>query len=1023
MLCLLAATALFSGCSKVKDQTDLGEIEMYFDEQLSSLSAEGDSVHWAGSEYGDAWRVTRDGRTKYKLASDRIYFVKPFRDGYYVGVRNGGLRFYTLSHDAMTLQHTILMPEKGKLYSTYDILPVEDGLLMGTSQGLFLYREKDDNLRKLYPARQSNRNTFQVTRLLQLPDGKTVAMATENGLLYWQERNGRVTATHEGEKIGDISLYHNQLLIVAEKNCYLIDREGKENRYELPDAVHYFFRAGETLAFIGINQAFATEDLVHFTHLTLRRPVPQKASYVLSYSPGADFIWMVTDHAVWKIPYHLAVRGDDHPMMASCEDNGQLYFVDARNYIYTIDRNGNYAHKIFDFFKCNPIVSCVYAQGRFVYLDNQGKVYSVSLGRHLWSNYLTAFPQKRFASKSKVTALQMAPGDGTSQLLIGLQDGLVSMGSNGATDTMPTLRNKYVTSIFQREGDPHVYLPTLNDGLFVLQNSQVTRVMDNPNVSPRQVVVTSGFPSDMVIATNDRVFLQGSRDTLMLAGTSKLLLANDTTIYAILDNGIEKLRISGHRLYDKGHSFSDIHFNPQACQSLNGKLFLGCNLGIMTFLTDQELRHAWLPMTESKVTRNGLLASFLLIVLLVVLVVGMRKVVSWWSRRELRTRKTELTYRLHDIWPYRDIFEEEQQKRLEQLREQVSQIHYTRLTSWKRVDAQISQCSDAIMRLNRDVVLSLLRLLQTQITQIATTELFDSNALVSVSEKNLHEGSLELLGRQALVNRRWLQEVDASQKTLRQITDDLQGTLPLKGITDALPEMIDQYQKDMAIKPLKDLKPLYEDICNRYATLTTPTVTARQQQFCQQQIRQLREQKEPDKVLRTLCSQYEDVLRHLSDDHSAVSLPECLETLRRLQHLYDRSCQLIILRQVREKIAEYVRKEDLKLDTRVSVLAIHQLTEAFYAHLQKTDPRLLNDILQLNNSDSQPSRVLLLLMASPKVKRLLIPGMLDIVGNLNPVISRLVRGRLKPQEEALRAYAERHPSSVTEYILVLLKEK
>ncbi|WP_155941827.1 hypothetical protein [Prevotella sp. AGR2160] len=1021
-LCLLL-TSLLAGCSKVKEQSDLGEIEMYFDEQLSSLSTEGGSIHWVGSEYGNVWRITAHQQTKYKLASDRIYFVKPYHNGYWVSVRNGGLRFYTLHSGKMVLRTTIMMPEKGKLYSTYDVLPTPEGLLMGTSQGLFLYQEKENLLTKLYPSRLSNRNTFQVNRLIELPHHQGIVAATENGLVCRHPHSGTLTTTHEGEKIGDITLYRGRLLIVAEKQCFLIDSRGREERYELPEAMHYVFPSGNTMAFFGINQAYLTDDLRHFTHVTLRRSIPQKSSHILTYTPGDDYVWMVTDHAVWKIPSHLSVNGADHPMMTSCQDQGTLYFVDTRNNIYHVDKSGTYADKIFDFIKSNSIVSCACHQGRFFYLDNQRRIYSITLGRQLWGNYLTAFQKELFSSKSKVTALHIDSDNGPQQLMIGLQDGLVMIDGNGRTDTLPSLRNQYVTSIFQRDGDPHVYLPTLNDGLYVLQNDRTTKVMNDSTLSPQHVVVTSAFPSDMLIATNDRVFLQGSRDTLMLAGIGKLLMANDTTVYAVLDNGIERLSIRNHHLYDGGHLFSDIHFNPQACQTLNGRLFLGCNLGILTFMTGHELQSSWLPITESKVSRRGLLMSILLLLFIVTTLLAVRHFVYRWSRGELRTRKAELTHRLHDIWPYREIIDVKQREKLEQLREQVYQIHYRGVGSWKQVDKRISTCSDAIMRLNRDVVLSLLRLLEGQIKEITATELFDATALVIASEKAINDGHPDQMGRQALANRQWLQNVADSRAQLQTIEENIRGTLPLKGITDTLSEKIEQFYKDLAIKPLDDLKPLFEDITGRYDTLTSPAVVVRLQQFCQRQVKRLRALNPQDKVMSTLCSQYEEASRRIPEDPAAgMPLPFCLELLRRLQHLYDRSAQLILLQQIREKIYEYVREADDQADPRATVQSIHLLNERFYDHFKKTDPRLLRDILQLTNSDSQPSRVLLLLMACPKVKRLLIPGMLDLAGNLNPVISRLVRGRLKPQEEALRAYAERHPSSVAEFILVLTQK-
>lgn len=76
--------------------------------------------------------------------------------------------------------------------------------------------------------------------------------------------------------------------------------------------------------------------------------------------------------------------------------------------------------------------------------------------------------------------------------------------------------------------------------------------------------------------------------------------------------------------------------------------------------------------------------------------------------------------------------------------------------------------------------------------------------------------------------------------------------------------------------------------------------------------------------------------------------------------------------------------------TRQVTVHIEKLITAFYENMVKTDKGILNDVLDFSNFGNQPARVLALLVACPKVKRLYIPGMLCVYGNLNPVISRLV---------------------------------
>ena len=66
-LIVVLSAVLLTGCTKEKEKSGWDEIETYFDEPLASLSAEGDSVHWIGGEYGDLWSMTARGRKHYKL--------------------------------------------------------------------------------------------------------------------------------------------------------------------------------------------------------------------------------------------------------------------------------------------------------------------------------------------------------------------------------------------------------------------------------------------------------------------------------------------------------------------------------------------------------------------------------------------------------------------------------------------------------------------------------------------------------------------------------------------------------------------------------------------------------------------------------------------------------------------------------------------------------------------------------------------------------------------------------------------
>jgi hypothetical protein len=86
-----------------------------------------------------------------------------------------------------------------------------------------------------------------------------------------------------------------------------------------------------------------------------------------------------------------------------------------------------------------------------------------------------------------------------------------------------------------------------------------------------------------------------------------------------------------------------------------------------------------------------------------------------------------------------------------------------------------------------------------------------------------------------------------------------------------------------------------------------------------------------------------------------------------------------------------------------------------------TDKEVIEDIFHYSSSNNQQVKVLTLLLADASLKRTLIPGLLGIYGNLNPVISRLYHSKIENNIEALRNYYYQHPDSMVYYILKLIK--
>lgn len=1009
-LIAILGALLLTGCTKEKEKSGWDEIETYFDEPLASLSPEGDSVHWIGGEYGDLWRMTARGRKHYKLGSDRIYCVVRHDSTYWIGHRNGGLAQYRFDGNTFAPVAHYSIDIKGLHYSVYDIRWKDGRLYAATSQGLFVLNAAQHRLEKVYPRDRSNSSPF-ATPLIANLDTRRLALATDSGLALLDSHSGKAQVIHAGSKVTWVERQGDRLCYLAGDQYYEREPNGEEKTYALPDVATSFFRTGKTYCFISRTHAILTDDLHHFSHLQLRRPVPMKSSHVVAQSVDDDFVWLVTDHAVWQVPRHLSGSAP-YPIVAACQDEGRLCFVDDHGNVFALPDGSRQAGKIFDFIHTNAIIDCVADNGTLYYLNNQQQIFRLTLGNHLWGNYLSHVPHEIFATKKKVTAMGLLPTK-TPILYIGVQDGMMKLPLDSRqAHSVASFRDKYVTSFYTAPDNQRMMIATLNDGLWTDRGDGPQPVFAHQSSNPRLTAIINSYPPATLLATNDGIYLQGGPDTIRVEGTAALLPVNDSVVYALLERGVMKLKVEGLRLHKEGIYFRDIKFHPQASLVSNGQLYLGSDLGVLCFKTGNEQQAEWIAMETSMITRRSLLEGTAIVLgtLLLIYLFLLRLRRSY--RLELRARQRDLMRRLEAVKKYRDILSEEETHELRNIETELHRLGTRKKRSWKVSNQCFAAVSERIMRLNSHMVIYFVRLVLRQIDAIRQTELFDAHQLIGDSQQVLTQGRPEQLGEQASRNASWLRQISAISQELSKDLDQLSGTLPVEGVSDDLPTIIDSYRKGLAIKPIGDMAPTLITIRQRMEKLMSKEVQDRLQRFVEQRLRDIAALEQQDKVTDTLIHQWSDMLPTLgSADRIAI--------LRRLQHLDDRYHELFALQQLRHLIARYTGEERRGDDTHDTVHAIKTAIDRFYVALFRTDPRLLGSILQWSNGENQPARVLALLLADPKVKRLLLPGMLNVASNLNPVISRLVKGKLVPAEEDIRQYAERHPSSVADYIIRL----
>ena len=157
-------------------------------------------------------------------------------------------------------------------------------------------------------------------------------------------------------------------------------------------------------------------------------------------------------------------------------------------------------------------------------------------------------------------------------------------------------------------------------------------------------------------------------------------------------------------------------------------------------------------------------------------------------------------------------------------------------------------------------------------------------------------------------------------------------------------------------------------------------------------------------------------------------ITKVIEQLEELKKLSNSMENYVTIRQyvIQNNKEKAVPKQAFQLENEVAqrasneVEAIKESVNKVLKGLEQTDIYIVHDVLNLNRKDSQTAQVLALLLANAKVKRTLIAGMLGLYGNFNPVISRLINGKLKPNKAQLTEYIQHTPATLVQGILALI---
>ncbi|MDR2858854.1 MAG: hypothetical protein LBV64_00455 [Mediterranea sp.] len=1048
---ILNLLLLFFSCGKYEEVKTIGETEYYFDEQLSSISLDENGYFWVGSETGDVFNFKDNYRISFDLGEDRIYKVNreiTNHDNtlFWIGIRNSGLQKWRKNkNNELEKLKTYTINFKQDKYSPYDFVMVGNTIYVATSQGVYFLDKNSeaDSLSLIFPSREflskQDGTPFVVHNICQYNDSLLLA-STQDGLLWYNLLNHTIKLTFKDNYIEHVSIYNDTIFTVTKDRLYLNNLKGDvlsnintgygPKLYYQIQGIHYL---------VGAEELLLSNDLKDFFHLRLRRSIPMGCRNLILSDTLTNFTYLLTENAIWRIPDNIDVFKSNKAIKASCSTSDKIYYLSLQNELYMQNSQSNEAKWIYTFSEDN-LIQWMDIIGNTLYfynIDNEFQKMTIS---DSWiKNVLFNSPQTILQSEAGITAASVKQMGDKVLSYLGIRDGLITIDDNNKTDTIPELSKAYITSMFGHEDTDRLYISTLNNGVFhISRDNQVRQIPKTEDLSfIKDIITTNDHNSNLIILTNQQIISQNSDDSARVKGYKKLLYANDTLFYALPEFGIQKFIISGNEIIDKGIFYKDIRFNRNSSSSTAGKLTLISNVGSLYLSANQEQVPVWIHF-ENAISIDIL--QSVLLTLLVVLFGGFILIILEKKHNttiaQIKNRKEDLAKRVDDLMLYYSILDGAENLEISEIKNLIDSIDI-KAKNKKDIDVRLEEFSLQITKLDRRIALHIPKKLDEQIEQIEQIDSFEKTLLLKRSQEANKQDDIEVIKDQIRSNETWLQQRTELLNALTVNINNLSDCAEIEGVNKHLYTRLISIRNNEKHKPLADLISAYNMLEKEIAEIHTSHSFGIIKRYISNATTYLTEKTRQDKGLYFMAEDLEKIKLFQKPEHNITILKEIKPLDDRLQllktldeiRLYTTKYKEIHDRIIKENNKQINKKFDKELasfindNTQNITYSINTLISSLYNHLLKTSKPIIVDILKLTNLEGQHAKVLALLIADLKIKRSLIPGMLGIYGNLNPVISRLINDRIKTNETLLREFQKSNKEeSVFVHLILRLLE-
>ena len=1037
-LCLMLLF-IITGCKETTTSRSLSEREFHYDDRLSTLSIDKNG-YWIGGETGVIWHIDGQNRKRFYTGLDRIYDIE--RDSnqsnqIWVATRNAGLQLWNIAGDTLIHKTTFEIPSKGSRYSPYSIEIIDGNLFVATSQGLFSMplNQQQQGLKPLYPIHINDTSRysepFLVNNLCHVGN-KWLFASTQAGVISINLPTKKIELRHKGENIRNVAIYDGKLYILSDKQLTIEGFDGTESKtFSLPQSVLSFYKASSTYYFITSSTILLSDNLERFVSIPLRNNIPDNPHQIAIADDGNGFSILLTKNAIWRIPHHLGFFNANPPIIAACVSDKDLLYVNNQHELFRQKAGEQVATKIYDF-ENDELPKEMYANGEDIYYYNaNNQLFRLSLGNHYLVNQLFKRPQLLAKPKTRITSMALLSHQ--SRILLGVQDYLLSIDTqNGKTDTIKAMNNRYITAFHQAQNSDDIYIATLNNGVFVEKGEQIKQVAGTQDKVFISSLLTYGQQNpQLLLLTNHHLQIQGT-DSIRADGSCRMFCINDSIIYTIPETGIHKYKIKEGRLIDSGSFFADIHFNAQAGFILDNTLYIGSDLGVLQLTPDKEEAAEWVTFDDKVPSLQFIgIILFTLICIFIIIFFSYRRhrILTY---RQLQMSKDDLRKRLEALDTLKDRLTENERNTLDCISHEIDSINVSS-QSLHTNNEQFAQLSARIARLNRDTALQMVKYLNDQIARIKQFEVYERDSMVHDSEEARNTDNIEIIIEQCRRNEVWLNHIQELKERLNKFHRSTQGTLVLKGLNDGMKERLHHILNESKQHSVAEVYTDFIAVKNQYENIFTPEGLKVIREYISESIEQLKKLEGYDVMTKALTDELQSIekdidnrdrivlLRLLQTIDNRINQIKQLKTLQQLMQEYAAVHENVVQENEERRMKKFNSKlfADIESATRDITDQIADVSDKFFKNFATTDKEICKEVFHFTASNSQQVRVLILLLAMPRVKRTLLPGMLGIYGNLNPVVSRLYHSKIGDNNAVLTAYCKENPASIVNYILKL----